>query len=115
MTSAIDISDGFYGDLEKITTKFLKGATIHTNKIPFSSKSKKLLRKNIVSITNLLTGGDDYQLIFTSNPVNRFNIYRLFKSNGLKITRIGSINKSRKLNFIGNNLRISKKSYIHKI
>ena len=115
MTSAIDISDGFYGDLEKITTKFMKGAKIDINKIPFSNKSKTLLRKKIISISNLLAGGDDYQLIFTSNPSNRYKIYRIFKINGLKITRIGSINKSKKLNFVGNNLKILKKSYIHKI
>ena len=45
VSSAIDISDGFYGDLENLITEKNIGASIYSNLIPFSNKTKKLIRK----------------------------------------------------------------------
>ena len=67
VSSAIDISDGFYGDLENLITEKNIGASIYSKLIPFSNKTKKLIRKKVVDFDYLLTAGDDYELIFTSN------------------------------------------------
>ena len=115
MSSAIDISDGFYGDLEKITLDFKKGAKIYTKLIPFSKNSKKLVKKGNVTISELLSGGDDYQLLFTSNPRNRSKIYKLCKDYRVKITKIGKIHKSKILNFENYHHKNNSKNYIHKI
>ena len=68
-----------------------------------------------IKFSELLTGGDDYQLLFTSNKENRHKIEKISKVFNYKLTRIGIINNSKKVVFSGNNLKIQKKSYIHKI
>ncbi|MFN3396705.1 MAG: thiamine-phosphate kinase [Thermodesulfovibrionales bacterium] len=69
-TAMIDISDGLFIDLNRLCDESKVGARIYLNKIPLS----KALRK-ACSIMNLdpyrfaLTGGEDYELLFTSPEV----------------------------------------------
>ena len=115
MTSAIDISDGFLGDLDKISINFNKGSTIFADKIPLSRKLKMLINKKKLDYKDILSGGDDYQLLFTSSPINERKIRRFSKLYDVKITKIGFIDSSKKLKFIGYKLKGIKKSYTHKI
>ncbi len=115
MNSAIDISDGFIGDLEKLTINNLKGALIYTKNIPFSKYSKELIYNQIIKIENILSGGDDYQLLFTSNKIYRKKIFNLSKKFKFKVSLIGEVNNSKKIDFIGVKLNKMKKSYVHEI
>ena len=115
MNSAIDISDGFLGDLEKITSNSLKGATIFSKLIPFSKKLKFLLKNEKLPINKVLSWGDDYQVIFTSNSKNRLKISKLSRDSKYKITLIGKINNTKELDFQGFNLKKAKKNYLHVI
>ena len=106
-SSAIDISDGFYGDLNKLIFESNKGAFIESKNLPFSPKTKKLLKINKININYLLSGGDDYELIFTSNPKHSLKIKSIFKNINVKISKVGRIiNKkgvymdNKKVNFI---------------
>ena len=106
-SSAIDISDGFYGDLDKLIFESNKGAFIESKNLPFSPKTKKLLKINKINIKYLLSGGDDYELIFTSNPKHSLKIKSIFKNINVKISKVGRIvNKkgiyidNKKVNFI---------------
>jgi len=89
--SAIDISDGFYGDLNKLLNKKNIGAKINIKSIPILPSLKKLIHLNKVRINKLLSAGDDYQILFTSNPKKRKFINVLSKKNKIKITKIGTI------------------------
>lgn len=64
--ACIDISDGFLQDLDHILSSSNLGAIIDLNKIPLS---KNLLNNATLSecLTMALTGGDDYELCFTSS------------------------------------------------
>ena len=106
-SSAIDISDGFYGDLNKLIFESNKGALVESKNLPFSPKTRKLLKNNKINIKYLLSGGDDYELIFTSNPKHSLKIKSIFKNINVKISRVGTIiNKkgvymdNKKVNFI---------------
>ena len=90
-SSAIDISDGFYGDLLKLLNKKKLGAHIIYSQIPFSRKAKYLLKNNFVSANSLLTGGDDYQLIFTTSSKHDNEIINISKKNKCKISKVGRI------------------------
>ena len=55
----------------------------------------------------MLSGGDDYELIFTSNPKHSLKIKSIFKNINVKISKVGRIiNKkgvymdNKKVNFI---------------
>ena len=113
MTSAIDISDGFLSDFEKLILNNDKGAFINPHLIPFSQNTKNLLIKSAISIVDLLTAGDDYQLIFTSNKLNRNKIIKLSKNCNCKTTRIGEINNTKILDFNGYNFKETKKGFTH--
>ena len=94
INSAIDISDGFLGDLSKILDgKF--GAKINTKLIPLSAMLKKILIKHdaFIKLEDILNWGDDYELIFTSFKKNRQKLLNLSKKNRVKLSLVGSIIK----------------------
>jgi thiamine-monophosphate kinase len=60
-TSCTDISDGLIADLGHICVASKVGALIKAEQIPLSDAAKKIG----VSIEKLITGGDDYELLYT--------------------------------------------------
>ena len=92
INSAIDISDGFYGDLNKLLDERF-GAKINKKLIPISNNLKKIIFKNrsLITIDNILNWGDDYELIFTSKKNNRDKLITLSKKNNVKLSKIGEI------------------------
>ena len=94
INSAVDISDGFYGDLQKILNVKC-GAMIFKDSIPISVDLKKILKDNqkMIKFSELLSWGDDYELIFTSFKKNRKRLLSLAKTNKVKISLVGTIIK----------------------
>ena len=89
-SSAIDISDGFYGDLNKLVSKKI-GASINSKLIPFSNSSIRLIKNKMINVNDLLLSGDDYELVFTAHSKYRKRIIRLSMNNNTKITKVGKI------------------------
>ena len=103
INSATDISDGLLADLNNIILSSNCGAEINIEKIPFSKQTKELLNLNKINTNYLITCGEDYQLIFTANKKNSKKIISLARKHLLKITKIGSILKKKKLIVLDNN------------
>ena len=110
-TSAIDISDGFYGDLDKILLQKNLGANIFLESIPILPKLKNLILLNKIKINKLLSAGDDYEILFTSNPKKRNFINALSKKNKIKITKVGTIINKKGIYIDGKILNLNKKSF----
>ena len=87
---AIDISDGFFGDLSKLLNKKL-GARLLFSKIPLSRNTKYLIDQKVIDPSLLLNGGDDYQLIFTSSKKNDYQIRKIAKKNNYSVSIVGKI------------------------
>ena len=111
--SAIDISDGFYGDLNKLIFKKNKGALIHSKSLPFSNRTKKLLKNNVLRIQHLLSSGDDYELIFTADPNNFNKIIKLSKLINVKITKVGTIIEKKGIYMDNEKVKFINKSFDH--
>ena len=96
ISSAIDISDGFYGDLNKILNNNL-GAKLSIKNIPISNTLKSIIFSNssIININDILNWGDNYQLIFTSNKKFKNTIVKLAKKHHVKLSNVGSIIKKK--------------------
>ena len=96
INSAIDISDGFYGDLNKILNKKY-GAKINIKSIPVSYNLKKILLNSHSNIflNDILSWGDDYELIITSHKKNNKKLISLAKKNKIKLSKIGSVIKKK--------------------
>jgi thiamine-monophosphate kinase len=65
-TSMIDISDGLSSDLGHICEESGVGAEIRADQIPFSKDFRKTAgQQNAASLHYALSGGEDYELLFT--------------------------------------------------
>jgi len=88
--AAIDVSDGLAGDLAHILERSNVGASVEYARIPKCAAFAKLgdpeLEKNCV-----LSGGDDYELVFTAPRAHRPELESLARELGLALTRIGEI------------------------
>jgi thiamine-monophosphate kinase len=88
--AAIDVSDGLAGDLAHILESSQVSGTVEYEHIPKCSAFEKLkdpgLEKDCV-----LSGGDDYELLFTAPREHRSELESLAAELKLALTRIGTI------------------------
>jgi len=91
-SSAIDVSDGLAADLSHILVASDCGATINLDQLPLSD-GLTLLKRELNPHSLAISAGDDYELCFTvqKNNVNVLN--KLTNKLGVKITKIGEIDK----------------------
>ena len=96
ISAATDISDGFYGDLNKILNNKV-GASLIKKDFLISNNLKNIIstNKSKISIEDILSWGDDYQLVFTANKNFKNKINNLGKKNNIKLTNIGTIIKAK--------------------
>lgn len=118
---AIDISDGLIGDLNHLCQESKLDATIFLDKIPLSNSAKKILKENSqLKIENLISGGDDYELLFSINPQNEKKLLKLAKTLKISLTKIGNFKQARtkkpKITILDSNncqIKINKMGYEH--
>ncbi|MSP33284.1 MAG: thiamine-phosphate kinase [Rickettsiales bacterium] len=91
---AIDVSDGLLADLQHICEESNLSAFIYQSRIPLTI-TKKTLPKSI-SPLDLISAGDDYELIFTAKKSAEKKILRLAKTLKIKITAIGYLKNATK-------------------
>ena len=116
-TSSIDLSDGLIADLEKLTNNQNNSYQIYFDKIPLSNNLKSIIKSKNLKKKNLISKGDDYQVLFTANSRDRSFIKKISSLKKLKITRIGKIlhskHKSSIIDRKGRQIEISNKGYLH--
>ena len=95
-SSSIDISDGLIGDLKKIMSASDVGALINIEDIPLSKEMLKIYDPK-KSQAFALSGGDDYELLFTAPAENLSKIMDISKEKDQKITHIGNITENKNL------------------
>ena len=82
--AAIDISDGLVADLDHVAEASGRGAQIDADLVPLS------VAKDLPGAREAaLTGGDDYELLFTAGPGRRKEIDQLAGDLALPLNRIG--------------------------
>jgi thiamine-monophosphate kinase len=97
-TAMIDISDGLLSDLHHICEQSGVGAVVRAGALPRSrALAKAAQRLSEPFLTYALSGGEDYELLFTVPP----NRLRKFGSLRLAATEIGMITEGRSVTVIG--------------
>ena len=100
VSAAIDISDGLAADLYHICVASGVGATIWAPEVPISAEVATLLKSNQTNFETIFSGGDDYDLILTARSKYDREINNLSSLLNTKIKKIGTITRSRKVNFL---------------
>jgi thiamine-monophosphate kinase len=73
-TSMIDVSDGLLIDLSRLCDESKVGARIYAQNVPLSPELKSVASRLGISALELaLSGGEDYELLFTAPPGRRIN------------------------------------------
>ena len=88
--SAIDVSDGLAGDLAHILRRSGVAAKVHYDLIP-RPRAFAALKNVELEERCVLSGGDDYELLFTAPSEHRVELESLGRELGLALTRIGAI------------------------
>ena len=90
---------------------------MYLDKIPISKNLEKLIKLKRLKKSDIISRGDDYQILFTANSSKNKIIEKVAKSLGIKISKIGKISskntKSMLVDKNGNEITIKKKGYFH--
>ena len=115
--SSIDVSDGLIDDLSKMINTQNLSFHLFEKKIPISNKLNNLIKNQRLKKINLVSNGDDYQVLFTANVNKSRIIQNASKTTGIKITKIGKIVSGKDRSFIfdekGKQIQAKSKGYIH--
>jgi thiamine-monophosphate kinase len=114
-TACIDISDGLLADMTHILDASGVGATLLSAKLPLS---KRLLQLHGMEAAQrlALTGGDDYELLFTAPRERQAEIEQKLKALGFPVACIGSVEAQRGLRCLeasGHGLKLREMGYKH--
>jgi len=116
-TSMIDVSDGLLIDLERISVHKGAGSAIDIAKLPLSNEYDEIAALFYNDkYEGALSGGEDYELLFTSPEHNRQVIQELSESLNLQITEIGKITNTGSVELFSRNgeaITIKQRGFVH--
>lgn len=117
-SSATDVSDGLLADLENICNSSGVGAEIILDKIPFSPAAVEASNTDNGFFIKAITGGDDYELLFTAPASMQNKIDEISQNTGIEISNIGKIMPSGGVKLLtenGKEVWIERLGYRHRV
>lgn len=100
-SAAVDVSDGLVGDLGHILASSRVGATLDADAATGTVAAASAPGLGIEALrTCALSGGDDYELVFTAAPSARAAVEQAGKESFTRVTRIGRIDAEEGLRIV---------------
>ncbi len=91
-TASIDVSDGLSGDAGHLAAQSGIRAEIRVGDVPLSPEVRRWVQVDPVNrIVPLLSGGDDYQALFTASPDRADDLRAACQAHAVAVTQIGSV------------------------
>lgn len=87
--AGMDVSDGLAQDLGHLCRAGGCAAVVEAAAVPLSAAARDALGRDAALLPALLTGGDDYELLFAAAPADRAAIAAAAAAAGTPATRIG--------------------------
>lgn len=88
-TAGLDVSDGLVADLRHLCAVSRLSAVIEARFVPLSAAARVAIDNDPQRLATALTGGDDYEILFTAPAAAAVRIGELSRSFGVPITSIG--------------------------
>lgn len=93
-SAAADISDGLVADLGRICIASRLSAALDVDRVPLSPAVRDAVGNDPELLRLALTGGDDYELVFTASPDAKGAIAAISRDIDLPLTMIGRIGEA---------------------
>ncbi len=88
-TASADVSDGLIADLGHIASASALGMAIEAASVPLSDAGRLMTERDAEWLPRLLTGGDDYEVIFTAPPLAAQQLAAMAEATRTPLCRIG--------------------------
>lgn len=115
-TSCMDVSDGLVGDLGHISRRSGVRAVLDADRAPLSPAARSVLAVQPELLGTVLTGGDDYELLFTAPPGRLDAVAAAAADAGVPVTEIGRIERGADVTVEqrGRPMTFARPSYTHR-
>jgi thiamine-monophosphate kinase len=90
-TASMDVSDGLVADLGHLVKASGCGAVLHAAATPLSEAAAELVADTPDLLLALMTGGDDYEILFAVSPDKLSALHALSQELGQKVSEIGEM------------------------
>lgn len=114
--ACLDVSDGLVADLGHMCETSKVGAEIFADGVPLSLAARRALASGKAKVGELLTAGDDYELIFAVGAKDEAALGRVVARVGVKATKIGRIVRGQTVivrDAQGNAMEFARSGYTH--
>ncbi|MFW6027403.1 MAG: thiamine-phosphate kinase [bacterium] len=115
-SACLDVSDGLIADAGHLAEESGVACVIEAGAVPLSAPARAALERGSVTLTGLLSGGDDYELLFTVPPEMASHFEMIAGRTGTAATRIGRTEAGqgiRVLNDEGRTMNLEHSGYEH--
>lgn len=93
-TASVDVSDGLAADLAHIAQASRVGVSLNLNVLPLSAAAQAWFDDRVdpqLSLEDLASGGDDYEIAFTAHPRHEDALRREAERRLIRLTRVGEV------------------------
>ena len=110
-----DVSDGLLADAGHIAEASGLAAHIERERVPLSAAARRALESDPSLWTNVLGGGDDYELVIAIPRRKREALLAAACAARIKVSRIGSFRRGKGVHLMadGRETRVARKGYVH--
>lgn len=90
-SAAMDVSDGLIKDFDRLCRASGVGGVIEASVVSLSEAARSVVDRGEAKLEDLLTGGEDYEVLACVAPDAATEFERLAAESGVRVTRIGTI------------------------
>jgi thiamine-monophosphate kinase len=114
-SAVADVSDGLLADAGHIALASRLAVSIERERVPLSAAARRVLAREPALWSNVLGGGDDYELVIAVPPRKERALLAAARAAKVKVTAIGAFARGRgvELTLAGRPVKAPRKGYVH--